>query len=225
MMSWLVSKALKRLATRPMQVNADNLHILVAELSALCPKMRAVAENSPLPPLRLREGGFLGLLRIIVFQQISIAAGNAIWARFEGALPHPTPLSLFETADETLQSAGLSRPKIRTMKALAHALLEGRVTQAHLKGENTAQLLTVKGIGPWTVEIYELSCLGLADVWPAGDIALQEAIKDIFNLETRPNAKEANEIAQRWQPFRAIAARLLWQHYMQQKQRLKEMIP
>jgi DNA-3-methyladenine glycosylase II len=207
------------------KVDATNLEHYVGELAKLCPHMAKLIQNNPLPPLRLREGGFVGLLRIIVFQQISIAAGNAIWAKFEAALPNPTPLTLSISEESHLQSAGLSRPKIKTMKALASALLEGRITQAHLEGENTQKLQEVSGIGPWTVQIYDLSCLGLADSWPAGDIALQEAIKDVFMLETRPSAQEITAIAARWQPFRAIAARLLWAYYTSQKSNNKEMLP
>lgn len=190
----------------------DELSSAYRALSKQCELMRGLVETLPRPGLRLDEGGYAGLCRIIVFQQISISAGNAIWARFILLFPIITPETVLVTSDEVIKTAGLSRGKIKTIKALATALMDKTSSL-----DDPQSLLVVNGIGPWTVEIYRLSCLGDADVWPAGDIALQQALGDLLGLEARPTAKETLALVERWMPYRAVAARLLWGLYRKNK--------
>jgi DNA-3-methyladenine glycosylase II len=199
-----------------MQVNfirsEEDLTSAYLALVKQCDLMRGLVETLPRPGLRLDEGGYAGLCRIIAFQQISISAGNAIWGRFMSLMPVITPEIVINTPDEVIKTAGLSRGKIKTMKALAIALIENTATL-----ESPQSLLAVSGIGPWTVEIYRLSCQGDADVWPAGDIALQQALGDLLGLEARPSAKETLPLVEKWVPYRAVAARLLWGLYRKNK--------
>jgi DNA-3-methyladenine glycosylase II len=192
--------------------NDDDLESALAALSYGCPLIEAALQTIPRPGLRLDRAGFLGLCQIIVFQQISISAGNAILGRFLTALPEVTPSNLLAIDETLIKAAGLSRGKISTMRNLATALLDQTASL-----EDTDSLLAIKGIGPWTVEIYRLTCMGDPDVWPSGDIALQQALGDLLGLETRPTAKETLPLVEKYRPYRAVLARILWGLYRKNK--------
>jgi DNA-3-methyladenine glycosylase II len=124
---------------------------------------------------------------------------------------------LLAASDDDLRSCGLSSPKIRTLRAIAAAMEDGALDLAaieRLDAEAAREALTrVKGIGPWSADVYLLFCLGHPDVWPAGDLALQEAARMALGLRSRPDAKRLEKIGERWRPWRAVAARLLWAYY------------
>jgi DNA-3-methyladenine glycosylase II len=195
----------------------------VAALEADCEVMRRITPLTGTPPLRRSRSGFDGLLWIIVGQQVSVAAGNAIWAKFEGNVPERSPATLLAASDELMRASGLSAPKIRTMRAVSTAMAEGQLSLDALGGMSAesakAAMTAVKGIGPWTADIYLMFCLGHADAFAPGDLALQEAIRMAFRLEDRPDAREADLIAVRWKPWRGVAARLLWAYYKVMKER------
>jgi len=169
------------------------------------------------PPLRRRSDGFAGLAAIVVSQQLSTASANAIWGRLAAAFDPLDPEAILRARPARLARLGLSAPKIRALKEIARAVKRGDLALAALgelaADEAHAALTAVHGIGPWTADIYLLSCLGHADAWPAGDLALQEAAKLAFGLPKRPTAKEMSALAERWRPWRAIAARILWSYY------------
>lgn len=169
------------------------------------------------PPLRRREASFEGLAQIIISQQVSVASADAIWARFAAAVQPMTAQKVLLTSDETLQSAGLSRPKIRTLRAISTAIVNEGLALDRFATESEdairAVLTAVSGIGPWTTDVFLLLCVGHADAFAAGDLALQEAARMAFELESRPNAQELLVIAERWRPWRGVAARLLWDYY------------
>jgi DNA-3-methyladenine glycosylase II len=169
------------------------------------------------PPLRRRADGFAGLAAIIVAQQLSTASANAIWGRLAAAVDPLGPAAILKARPAKLARVGLSAAKIRTLKAIAKAVEREELALhnlAALEAEDAhAALTAVHGIGPWTADIYLLSCLGHADAWPAGDLALQEAARVAFALPVRPNAKEMQALAEPWRPWRAIAARILWTYY------------
>ncbi len=169
------------------------------------------------PPLRRRSEPFAGLLSIIVSQQLSKASASAIWARFEAAESPFDASALATRADEEFRAAGLSRPKVRAIRALCAAMTGGGLdldALARLDDRAVHERLTaITGIGPWTADIYLLSCLGRADAWPAGDLALQIALAHAFGLSRRPDLKEMRRRAEPWRPWRAVAARLLWSWY------------
>jgi DNA-3-methyladenine glycosylase II len=169
------------------------------------------------PPLRRRGGGFEALLRIITDQQISLKAGASIWARTLERFDPLTAEAIAGASEEEIRSCGQSAAKARAMRAVAEAVLDGALDLAGLgeleDGEAMERLMRIKGIGPWTAEIYLLTCVGRADIWPAGDVALQTGVQLALGLEGRPGAREMVKLAEVWRPHRAVAARLLWAYY------------
>src|SRR5437763_15467360 len=175
------------------------------------------------PPLRRRPDGFAGLAAIVVSQQLSTASAKAIWQRLEAALDPFDHVAMLRARMPKLVRAGLSAPKIRTLKAIAKAIDCGKLDLPSLvqqpADEAHRALTAVHGIGPWTADIYLLFCLGHADTWPAGDLALQEATRLLLALDARPNAKEMGPLAEAWRPWRGAAACMLWSYYRVAKQR------
>jgi len=175
------------------------------------------------PPLRARPPGLEGLVWIIVSQQISTASAGAIFARLRALLAPMEPAAILAASDDQLRGCGLSAAKIRTLHALCEAIAAGGLDLAALAqceaGEAHRALTAVKGIGPWTADIFLLFCLGHPDAWPTGDLALQEAARLALGLTRRPDAQELAAIGERWRPWRAIAARLLWAYYRAAKGR------
>ena len=171
--------------------------------------------------LRQRPRGLEGLLQIILAQQVSVASAQAIWEAFFTRFPDLDAERLSAASIEELQGCKLSRPKIRTIKALADAVANG-LDFAGLEDKPTADvrsaLVALHGIGPWTADIYLLFCLGRKEVFPAGDLALQIAVAKGIELTERPNATALAEIVdQRWSPEGGAAAHLFWAFYRQLK--------
>ena len=197
--------------------NTDQIREGVDYLRAADPRFEAVVAVTGQPPLRRRAGGLEGLLNTVVGQQVSKASAEAIWQRMTGLFAPFDPNVLAHADDEALREAGLSRPKMRTVRAVSRAILDGELVfddLAVLDDEGVHAVLTaIKGIGPWTADIYLLACLGRCDAWPAGDLALQIAAHEGLGLEARPDAKAMAEISGAWQPWRGVAARLLWAYY------------
>lgn len=191
----------------------------VCELRRRCAVMSAIHKRNGDPPLRRYRADFAGLARIIVGQQLSIASAAAIWTRLERTLSVVGADSIARAYPETLAAAGLSAAKIRTLKALADvtggakpALRIDRLARA--SDEDVRRALTaVHGIGPWTADIFVLFCLGRADAWAAGDLALQVGVARAFAMGERLSADEALKVAERWRPWRGVAARLIWEDY------------
>ena len=202
--------------------NAD-LEDGMATLAALHPDWAALIARTGLPPLRLREGGFGGLASIVVSQQLSVASARAVWRRFESVFVPLVPERLLAASDDDMRLSGLSRPKQRTLLALASALVEKRLAFEALDemtaDEVHATLTAISGIGPWTADVYLLFCLGHRDCFAAGDLAVQEAARHAFGLPARPKAAELAAMAEDWRPWRGVAARLLWADYALLKKR------
>ena len=175
------------------------------------------------PPLRRREPGFAGLAAIIVSQQVSVASANAIFGRLEVRIAPLDAARLAAATEDDLRACGLSSPKIRALRAVAQAVTDRGLDLAglaQLDAEDAhAALVAVKGVGPWTADIFLLFCLGHPDAFPAGDLALQEAAKLALGLKTRPDAARLERIAERWRPWRGVAARMLWAYYRGVKER------
>jgi DNA-3-methyladenine glycosylase II len=176
-----------------------------------------------LPPLRRREPGFAGLAAIIVSQQVSVASASAIFRRLEARLAPLEAVRVAAATEEELRGCGLSTPKIRALRSLSEAVAAGGLDLAGLAAldaeEAHEKLVAVKGVGPWTADIFLLFCLGHPDAFPAGDLALQEAAKLALGLRARPDAARLERIAERWRPLRGVAARMLWAYYRGVKKR------
>jgi len=217
------AKPLNHYHPGPLIDSQSALEDATARLLALDPEVVAhMIQVGGAPPLRRREPGFAGLAAIIVSQQVSVASATAIFARLETELGSLAAATLIAADDAALRRAGLSLPKMRALRALAQAVLAG-LDLATL-GERDARdaheaLIAVKGVGPWTADIFLLFCLGHPDAFPVGDLALQEAARLALKLETRPDARRLETIAERWRPLRGVAARLLWAYYRGVKQR------
>ena len=206
----------------------ENLDQGLKALIAQDPAMAELLRISGRPRLRKREPGLQGLAAIIVSQQVSTASAKAIWARVEARFPTLSSGDLMNADDETLKGVGLSSPKIRALRAIAEAIENGSLSLSTLETfsaeEAETHMVAIKGIGPWTARIYLLFCLGHSDAFPAGDLALQEAVRMGFDLPARPDAKQIEIFAERWRPWRGVAAKLLWNYYGAMKSG-KEAIP
>lgn len=201
---------------RRIDTDDDIAHGLSALLAA-DPRLIPVAAVAGPVPLRRRPPGFDGLARIVCGQQLSVASAAAIWGRVEA---HGAPLTaerFLTIEDAAWRATGLSAGKLKTLRAVAIAETEGRLSCAalaeHPAEEATAALTALPGIGPWTAEIYLLFCAGHPDIWPGGDLALQVALAEAFDLADRPKDKAARALAEAWSPWRGIAARLMWAYY------------
>jgi DNA-3-methyladenine glycosylase II len=193
----------------------------VRALRRKCAIMRRVHDAAGDPPLRRRPAGFEGLARIIVGQQLSVASASAIWDRTLQTCQPFEPTVLLALQDKRLAAGGLSRPKIRTLRAIAAAVSDGLDLEALADAseeEIHAALTAITGIGPWTADIFIMFCLGRADGWAPGDLALQVGAQQALSLKIRPDRLEMLELAERWRPWRGVAARLLWAYYAYLKQ-------
>ena len=189
----------------------------LAELLKSDDRLRAVAEIAGEVPLRLSTPDFAGLAGIIVSQQVSRASADAIHGRLVALVDPLEPRTLLAAGEAIFREAGLSRPKQSALVHAAEAVLDGRLDLPGLPllpaDEAMTAMTQVKGIGPWTTEIYLLFCGGHADIFPAGDLALAEAARVVFDLAERPGDKALRELAASWSPWRGVAARLLWAYY------------
>ena len=192
-------------------------------LSRAEPRFGALIAEAGRPPLRRRPDGFAGLAATVVSQQLSTASAGAIWGRLAAAFDPFEPAAILRARAARLARLGLSAPKIKALKEIARAVDRGELALAALVDaaaeEAHTALTAVHGIGPWTADIYLLSCLGHADAWPAGDLALQEAARLAFALKARPSAKDMVSLAEPWRPLRGVAARVLWTYYRAVKRR------
>jgi DNA-3-methyladenine glycosylase II len=201
-----------------------DLERAIAGLIAADPRWRHALTTAGRPLLRRRPDGFAGLAAIVVSQQVSTASANAIWGRLEAALDPFGHETVRRARTAKLARAGLSAPKIRTLKAIAKAIDRGDLDLTGLAAlpadEAHNRLTAIHGIGPWTADIYLLFCLGHADAWPAGDLALQEAARLLFGLQARPSTRDMGPLAESWRPWRGAAACMLWTYYRVAKPRV-----
>ena len=166
--------------------------------------------------MRREPPGFATLFKVVIGQQVSVASAAAIWSRLEDAgLSRQSQVA--RASIEELAVIGLSRPKISYANALSQNLIDYDSLTILPDVEVLDILTQITGIGRWTAQVYALTALGRTDVFPYGDLALQEATRLAFNLPTRPDAKKMSNLAQEWAPWRAVAARLLWAYYKRLK--------
>lgn len=177
------------------------------------------------PPNWIREKGFIGLIRIILGQQVSVASANAIFKKLELLVNPLTPDNFIRFDDSELQSAGLSRQKIVYTRALAAAITSKQLDLDKLElgdeGILRAELTQIKGIGNWTVDIYLMMSLQRPDAFPASDLGVILAYQKLKDLPTRPTPQQLEVIAEKWRPWRAVATRILWHYYLSKGSKVK----
>ena len=187
------------------------------------PRLKPILAQTGMPALRQREPGFAGLAHIVCGQQVSTASAAAIWGRLSAAFDPFDHHAIRKARTDRLGRLGLSGAKIKTLKNIARELTADRLNLDVLANEDVDAahntLTALHGIGPWTADIYLLFCLGHGDAWPAGDIAVQEAIKVGLGLKERPNAKQMAPLAEPWRPYRGADAHLWWAYYRVLKKR------
>lgn len=170
------------------------------------------------PPLWRRAAGFPTLVHIILEQQVSLKSAKSMLLRLQAAIEPFTPLRFLELGDAQLRSLGVTRQKSSYLLDLSAAILDGQLRfdkLARMSDDDARGALTrIKGIGSWSADVYLLMAMRRADIWPAGDLALAVALKELKGLETRPGPIELERLAEEWRPHRAVAARMLWQYYL-----------
>jgi DNA-3-methyladenine glycosylase II len=189
----------------------------VRALSARDPRLAASVERFGPPPLWAREPEFSTLVHLVLEQQVSLASARAAFNRLAARLGAVTPVDFLGLDDQELRAIGFSRQKATYGRALADALTAGfdldglaRLSDDDVRGS----LTTLHGVGRWTADVYLTMCLLRPDVWPHGDQALATAAMEVADLDARPTFDELERIAEPWRPYRAVAARILWHHYL-----------
>ena len=186
------------------------------KLSELDDDLKYIVNNYNLPVSRKESNTFETLMRIIIGQQISRKAADSIYQKLKEK-KITTYKNFLNTDDKYLKNLGLSFRKIIYIKDLAKNIYEKKIKLNEFKNSSSEvvynSLIKIKGIGKWTINNYQLFVLEDCDAWPGGDLAVQEAIKSLKNLDVRPNENESNNIAEKWRPFRGSAALLLWHYY------------
>lgn len=196
----------------------DDLAEGAAHLATVCPVWaKALPLIGPLP-LRRQTDGFVAIANAIVGQQISVAAASSIWNRMNAA-GLVDAKAIAAASEDDLRNAGLSRPKARYLRGIATADVNWHGLREMPDDQAIAVLVALPGIGLWTAEIYLKFALGRADVFAAGDLALQEAARMLYGLNDRPGPAALRDLAESWRPWRAVAARGLWAYYRLEKDR------
>jgi DNA-3-methyladenine glycosylase II len=200
-----------------------DLQAALAQLMLADPRLKAVAEKTGAFNLRRREAGFAGLCAIVCGQQLSTASAAAIRARLFAAFEPFHHDTVRRARADKLKRLGLSAPKIKSIREIGKAVAKGHIdldAVGNMEADAAhAELTALHGVGPWTADIYLLFCLGHADAFPAGDLAVQESARLALRLRQRPDAKRLARIAEAWRPWRGVAAHLLWAYYHAVKKR------
>jgi DNA-3-methyladenine glycosylase II len=200
-----------------MGLTAQQLNASLDALALLEPRFGDALKATGYPTPRLRERGYTTLLRTIVGQQVSVAAAASVWNKLEALLGAGcAPEKLIEQDFDSLRACGLSRQKQGYARSLAELVISGALPLDAMPADDEeaiAYLTQVKGIGRWSAEIYLLFAEGRGDIWPAGDLAVQEGVKRILGLAERPSEKAIREMSEAWRPHRGAAAIFTWHVY------------
>ena len=198
-----------------------SLALAARELAARDEMLAAIHAKHGDPPLWRRDEGFTTLVHIILEQQVSLKSAKSMLLRLQGAIEPFTPERFVELGDAHLRSLGVTRQKTSYLLDLSEAIVNGQLSFAKLArmsdDEARVVLTRIKGIGSWSADVYLLMAMRRADIWPAGDLALAVAMKELMGLAARPGPIELERWAEQWRPHRAVAARMLWQYYLGRK--------
>ena len=197
----------------------DRLAAAAQELAARDRYLARIYEVHGPPPMWARRPGFPTLLRIVLEQQVSLVSARAMFERLKSNIEPFTPAAFIESGELYLRSLGVTRQKAHYCVQVAQAFTNGDLNQLARMNDADAHatLLRIKGVGPWTANIYLLMALRRPDIWPDGDIALATAVGRIRNMKQRPDFTKLAKIAEAWRPYRSVAARMLWQYYLAQR--------
>jgi DNA-3-methyladenine glycosylase II len=202
----------------PTTLNEKRLAVDAHSLASIDRDMALLFENHGVPPLWAREPGFTTLIRIIVEQQVSLASADAMFRRLQDNIDPLTPVTIISAGSTYLRTLGITRQKATYFINVAEKVQSGELDFEKVGEESDesaiATLTSIKGIGPWTAKVYLLMALCRPDVWPVGDIALATAVKNLKGWSERPTQPDLTEIAKAWSPYRATAARMLWNYYL-----------
>jgi DNA-3-methyladenine glycosylase II len=195
-----------------------SLEAAAHELASRDRDLALIMKKSGIPPLWGRQPGFSTLVRIILEQQVSLASGRAMYRRLHDRLGGITPAAVTAFGEEGLRALGLTRQKSRYCLGLAERIRDGRIDLSEIArlpdDEGRTLLRAVPGLGPWSIDIYYLMALRRPDVWPRGDLALAAAMKEVTRMKDLPSRERQDAVAARWRPWRSVAARMLWMHYL-----------
>jgi DNA-3-methyladenine glycosylase II len=211
--------------TRSQVLTQQSLAEAARKLAARDKTLAAILKEHGHPPLWRRASGFPTLVHIILEQQVSLRSGKAMFDRLNAAIQPFVPDHFVRLGEMHLRGLGVTRQKAAYLIHLSSLIIAGELDLKKLSRLSDlnarATLMQVKGIGTWSADVYLLMAMRRADVWPAGDLALAVAAKDLFNLEKRPSPEELEQLAEQWRPNRAVAARMLWQYYLAKQAKSK----
>ena len=190
----------------------------IDELTTQDSDLAAIVTRWGNPPFWIQTHGFPGLVIAILAQQVSLESAQATFQKLEHALDAVEPEGFLTLNDAALKAIGFSRQKSSYARGIAHGIIEGEIDIPALDSrdddEAAQYLINLRGIGTWTADVYLLFSLRRPDAWPSGDLALAKAIQDIEGLSAMPDCDQVDNIANRWKPWRAVAARMLWHDYL-----------
>ena len=206
-----------------MRLTRATLQEAAVRLASDDPDLGRALDRYGLPPLWARPAGYATLVQIILEQQVSLASGRSAFNRLTGGDDLITPAHVLRLGPDRLRDLGLTRQKARYIVELAAAVSDGRIDLRRVgrmdDDEARDTLMAIPGLGPWTANIYLLMALRRRDVWPLADLALRKAVQDLRGLPDTPSDDGLQEFAERWRPYRSVAARILWHYYLSSPRR------
>jgi len=211
---------LKTTTDHPTRLKREGLEIAAAALAARDPHLAAIHHLHGPPPMWARRPGFPTLLRIVLEQQVSLLSARAMFERLKSNIEPFNAAGFIASGEAPLRALGVTRQKAHYCVQVAQAFTNGDLNRIALMNDEDAHaaLLRIKGVGPWTANIYLLMALGRPDIWPDGDIALASALGSLRKMKARPTFPELAKIAEGWRPYRSVAARMLWQYYLAERE-------
>jgi len=204
---------------KPGRLTNETLKAATEALAARDRHLASIYQIHGTPPMWGRRPGFTTLLRIVIEQQVSLVSARAMFERLKSNIEPFTAAGFIEAGEAYLRSLGVTRQKAHYCVQVAHAFTNGHLDKIVRMNDEDAHgtLLSIKGVGPWTANIYLLMALKRPDIWPDGDVALATAVGKLRKINPRPAFTELAQIADSWRPYRSVAARMLWQYYLAER--------
>jgi DNA-3-methyladenine glycosylase II len=210
--------------SKPIRLSTEILASAAEALAARDRHLASIYQAHGTPPMWARRPGFPTLLRIVLEQQVSLVSARAMFARLKSNIEPFTAERFIEFGEPSLRLLGVTRQKAHYCVRVAQAFTNGHLDElGRLNDEDAhATLISIKGVGPWTANIYLLMALRRPDIWPDGDVALATAVGKLRKMNPRPSFTQLAQIAEKWRPYRSVAARMLWQYYLAERKGKQE---